>query len=78
MGTTAVTQVSLCAGVTAVANAVHYRYVGSNFPDEEPPSTAELFQIAVLAYRLAWQTRDVVESYAETSERRQLDVSGTT
>jgi hypothetical protein len=60
----------LPAGVTAVANTVHYRHVGSNFPDEELPSTAELFQIIVLAYRLAWQARDVVEAYAETSKPR--------
>jgi transcriptional regulator with XRE-family HTH domain len=60
----------LPAGVTAVANTVHYRHVGSNFPDEEPPSTAELFQIIVLAYRLAWQARDVVEIYVEKSKPR--------
>ncbi|MFI2764899.1 helix-turn-helix domain-containing protein [Streptomyces echinatus] len=60
----------LPAGVTAVANAVHYRHVGSNIPGEELPSTAELLQIIVLAYRLAWQARDVVEIYAETSKPR--------
>ncbi|MFJ1551975.1 helix-turn-helix domain-containing protein [Streptomyces sp. NPDC088246] len=57
----------LPAGVTAVANTVHYRHVGSNIPSEELPSTAELFQVIVLAYRLAWQARDVIEIYEETS-----------
>ncbi|MFE3995018.1 helix-turn-helix domain-containing protein [Streptomyces goshikiensis] len=58
----------LPAGVTAVASTVHYRHVGSSFPGEELPSTAELFQIIVLAYRLAWQARDVVEIYEETGK----------
>lgn len=51
----------LPAGVTAVANAVHYHHVGSNIRPAELPSTAELFQIVVLAYRLAWQARDIIE-----------------
>ncbi|MEU3279256.1 helix-turn-helix domain-containing protein [Streptomyces antibioticus] len=60
----------LPVGVTAVANEVHYRHVGSQFPDQDLPSAAELFQIIVLAYRLAWQARDVVESYVEASKPR--------
>lgn len=60
----------LPAGVAAVAHTVHYRHVESQFPDKELPSTAELFQIIVLAYRLAWQARDVVEIYEETGKPR--------
>ncbi|WP_405816839.1 hypothetical protein OG241_19615 [Streptomyces sp. NBC_01390] len=60
----------LPAGVTAVANAIHYRHVESQFPDNDLPTTAELFQIIVLAYRLAWQARTVVESYVETGKPR--------
>ena len=51
------------AGVTAVANAVHYHHVGSNVRPAELPSTVVLFQIVVLAYRLAWQARDVIEQH---------------
>ncbi|MFE1075110.1 helix-turn-helix domain-containing protein [Streptomyces sp. NPDC058783] len=60
----------LPAGVAAVANTVHYRHVGASIPGEEVPSTAELLQIIVLAYRLAWQARDVVEIYSEASRPR--------
>ncbi|MET7729396.1 helix-turn-helix domain-containing protein [Streptomyces mirabilis] len=60
----------LPAGVAAVANTVHYRHVESQFPSKELPSTAELLQIIVLAYRLAWQARDVVEIYEETGKPR--------
>jgi transcriptional regulator with XRE-family HTH domain len=60
----------LPAGVTAVANTVHYRHVEAQFPSKELPSAAELFQIIVLAYRLAWQARDVVEIYAEANKPR--------
>ncbi|MEU9087648.1 helix-turn-helix transcriptional regulator [Streptomyces sp. NPDC048357] len=48
----------LPAGSRDVANAVHYYYVGSRAHPPELPSTAALLQIAVLAYRLAWQARD--------------------
>ncbi|KMS66835.1 hypothetical protein ACM01_44890 [Streptomyces viridochromogenes] len=58
----------LPAGVAAVAHTVHYRHVEAQFPSKELPSTAELFQIIVLAYRLAWQARDVVEIYEETGK----------
>lgn len=50
----------LPAGVTAVANAVHHHHVSSKFHPPELPSTAELLQIVVLAYRLAWQARDLI------------------
>ncbi|MCC2276191.1 helix-turn-helix domain-containing protein [Streptomyces sp. ET3-23] len=60
----------LPAGVTAVANTVHYRHVESNLPSAELPSTAELLQTIVLAYRLAWQARDVIEVRAAASEPR--------
>ncbi|MET9785545.1 helix-turn-helix domain-containing protein [Streptomyces canus] len=50
----------LPTGAAAVANAVHFHHVGSNVRPAEVPSTAELFQIVVLAYRLAWQARDVI------------------
>ncbi|MFD6033317.1 helix-turn-helix domain-containing protein [Streptomyces griseoincarnatus] len=56
----------LPAGVTAVANAVHYHHVGSNVRPAKLPSTAELFQIVVLAYRLAWQACDVIEEREAT------------
>jgi len=58
----------LPAGVTAAANAVHHHHVGSNFPSKELPSTAEIFQIVLLAYRVAWQARDVVEIYEEAGK----------
>lgn len=60
----------LPAGVAAVADTVHYRHVESQFPSTELPSTDELFQIIVLAYRLAWQAHDVVEIYEETGKPR--------
>ncbi|KUL73947.1 MULTISPECIES: helix-turn-helix domain-containing protein [unclassified Streptomyces] len=60
----------LPAGVTAVADAVHYHHVQSQFPDKELPSTAEIFQVIALAYRLAWQARDVVEIYEDTAKSR--------
>ncbi|MEU7333927.1 hypothetical protein [Streptomyces parvus] len=40
---------------------MHYYYVGSRAHPGEIPSTAALLQIAVLAYRLAWQARDLIE-----------------
>ncbi|MGW2225924.1 helix-turn-helix domain-containing protein [Streptomyces formicae] len=58
----------LPAGVAAVAHTVHYRHVEAQFPSKKLPSTAELFQIIVLAYRLAWQARDIVEIYEETGK----------
>ncbi|MDO3663054.1 hypothetical protein, partial [Bacillus sp. C28GYM-DRY-1] len=60
----------LPAGVAAVANTVHYRHVGAQFPDEDLPSTAEILQVVVLAYRLAWEARDVVEIYAAANKPR--------
>lgn len=55
----------LPVGVAAVAHTVHYCHIEAQFPDQELPSTAELFQIIVLAYRLARQACDVVETYEE-------------
>lgn len=60
----------LPAGVAAVAHTVHYRHVEAQFPSKELLSTAELFQVIVLAYRLAWQARDVVEIYEGTGKSR--------
>ncbi|OKJ18869.1 hypothetical protein AMK23_35260 [Streptomyces sp. CB02130] len=57
----------LAAGARNVANAVHYYYVGSRAHPGEIPSTAALLQIAVLAYRLAWQARDLIEVKTSTS-----------
>ncbi|MEV6332231.1 helix-turn-helix domain-containing protein [Streptomyces sp. NPDC051909] len=50
----------LPAGCSAVAETVHHYYVSSNVNPGELPSTAELLQIVVLSYRLAWQARDLV------------------
>ncbi|WP_169317021.1 helix-turn-helix domain-containing protein [Actinacidiphila oryziradicis] len=52
----------LPAGVTAVADAVHRYHVDNQFPDHEPSPTAEVLQVVFLAFRLAWQARDVVVS----------------
>ncbi|MFJ2937895.1 helix-turn-helix domain-containing protein [Streptomyces sp. NPDC087219] len=57
----------LAAGARNVANAVHYYYVGSRAHPREIPSTAALLQIAVLAYRLAWQARDLIEAKSSDS-----------
>lgn len=54
----------LPAGVSAVANAIHVHHVNAQFEPPGLPSTAELLQIIVLAYRLAWQARDLVEKSA--------------
>ncbi|MFE6912248.1 helix-turn-helix domain-containing protein [Streptomyces erythrochromogenes] len=50
----------LPAGSRDVANTVHFYYVSSLVHPPELPSTAALLQIAVLAYRLAWEARDRV------------------
>ncbi|MGW9024510.1 helix-turn-helix domain-containing protein [Streptomyces sp. NPDC055722] len=54
----------LPAGAAAVANTVHYRHVGANIRPPEIPSTAELLQIVVLAYRLAWQANDILSNHS--------------
>ncbi|WP_406132505.1 helix-turn-helix domain-containing protein [Streptomyces zaomyceticus] len=56
-------------GARAVANTVHHYYVGSRMSPAELPTTAELLQIVVLAYRLAWQARDVVDKRTQTVDR---------
>lgn len=50
----------LPAGAAVVANAVHYHHVGASVRPAEIPSTEELLQIVVLAYRLAWQANDIL------------------
>ncbi|MEV6332405.1 hypothetical protein [Streptomyces sp. NPDC051909] len=50
----------LPAGCGAVAKTVHHYHVSSNVNPGELPSTAELLQIIVLSYRLAWQARDLI------------------
>ncbi|MFF8946731.1 helix-turn-helix domain-containing protein [Streptomyces sp. NPDC014864] len=50
----------LPAGAAAVANVVHYHHVGANIRPPEIPSTPELLQIVILAYRLAWQANDIL------------------
>ncbi|WP_405525871.1 hypothetical protein OG426_26035 [Streptomyces canus] len=47
-------------GATAVAEAVHHYHVGAQGWPEELPPTGEVLQLVVLAYRLAWQTRDIL------------------
>ncbi|MFD4350867.1 hypothetical protein ACFWQ6_39400 [Streptomyces coelicoflavus] len=57
----------LPAGAAAVAETVHYYYVSSNVHPEELPSTAELLQVIVLAYRLAWQACDLITANRENT-----------
>lgn len=53
---------ALPAGTTAVAETVHRYHVGAQVRLEETPPTAEVLQIVVLAYRLAWETHDVIDA----------------
>lgn len=57
----------LPAGAASVAETVHHYYVSSNVHPEELPSTAELLQIIVLSYRLAWQARDLITTDRENT-----------
>ncbi|WP_443064353.1 hypothetical protein [Streptomyces sp. NBC_00525] len=50
-----------------MAETVHHYYVSSNVHPEELPSTAELLQIIVLFYRLAWQARDLITTDRENT-----------
>ncbi|MFD5728967.1 helix-turn-helix domain-containing protein [Streptomyces sp. NPDC058368] len=47
-------------GAGAVARVVQHHHVCLATHPEALPSTAEILQLVVLAYRLAWQARDVI------------------
>ncbi|WP_328484884.1 helix-turn-helix domain-containing protein [Streptomyces zaomyceticus] len=47
-------------GARAVANAIHYHYVGTKLHTRDPLSKTEAVQIVVMAFRLAWQAKDAV------------------
>ncbi|MCX5336579.1 hypothetical protein [Streptomyces sp. NBC_00140] len=38
----------------------HWHHVGANARSQEIPTTGELLQIVVHAYRLAWQANDAI------------------
>lgn len=60
----------LPTGARALANTVHAYYVDSQFSTTPAPSTAEVLQAVVLAYRLAWQARDLVDAVSRDVQRR--------
>lgn len=53
---------SICAGSAATADTVFRVHFSSTFQDEGSASEEETLQVVFLAYRLAWQVRDLVDS----------------